>query len=136
MNTTKRVAVTTLYMNTSEQYFCDAYFNSVTPKLNKLLTKFYTYRSQFRTDCSLVPLTCTIDVATVQQFLSAEELLACGFWPSLKELIVHGNPIIKMCKGKSHAYMYVHENSNAQCQKKEGANPGQLFRAFDMYIYT
>ena len=37
---------------------------------------------------------------------------------------------IKMCKGKSHAYMYVHENSNAQCQKKESANPGQLFQAF------
>ena len=25
---------------------------------------------------------------------------------------------------------YIHENSNAQCQKKEGANPGQLFWAF------
>ena len=24
----------------------------------------------------------------------------------------------------------IHEKSNAQCQKKEGANPGQLFWAF------
>ena len=29
-----------------------------------------------------------------------------------------------------YMYMYVHEKSNKQCQKKEGANSGQLFQAF------
>ena len=27
-------------------------------------------------------------------------------------------------------YIHVHEKSSEQCQKKEGANPGQLFQAF------
>ena len=27
-------------------------------------------------------------------------------------------------------YMYIHEISSVQCQQKEDANPGQLFRAF------
>ncbi|CAI8026257.1 X-ray radiation resistance-associated protein 1 [Geodia barretti] len=32
-------------------------------------------------------------------FFSSEGLLACGLWPALKELIIHGNPLISMCKG-------------------------------------
>ena len=34
------------------------------------------------------------------QFFSSEELLACGLWPALKELIIHGNPLVSMCKGE------------------------------------
>ena len=26
--------------------------------------------------------------------------------------------------------MYIHDKSSVQCQRKEGANPGQLFQAF------
>ena len=30
----------------------------------------------------------------------------------------------------NYVHVHVHEKSNAHCQKREGANPGQLFRAF------
>ena len=33
------------------------------------------------------------------QILSAEGLLACGSWPSLNELIVHGNPLMRATRG-------------------------------------
>ena len=36
----------------------------------------------------------------------------------------------KKRKKKSYIHAHVHKKSCMQCQKKEGANPGQLFQAF------
>jgi hypothetical protein len=39
------------------------------------------------------------NIITLLQIMSANGLIACNVWPSLKELIITGNPLVNMNKG-------------------------------------